>query len=90
MSSFAAINISTPSFRRPMKAASSAQVIVTPGETITDELGYIRGHGTAVVDGKLVATVAGVVERVNKLISVRAIKGRSVKDGIFFFGFFPS
>lgn len=44
--------------------------------------GYLRGHGTYVEEGKdgepprLVACVAGVVERVNKLISVRPIKSR--------------
>ncbi|CAN0412637.1 unnamed protein product [Laminaria digitata] len=42
--------------------------------------GYLRGHGTYVEEGKnggpprLLACVAGVVERVNKLISVRPIK----------------
>ncbi len=44
--------------------------------------GYLRGHGTYVEEGtdggppRLVACVAGVVERVNKLISVRPIKTR--------------
>ena len=46
--------------------------------------GYLRGHGTYVEEGKdggpprLLACVAGVVERVNKLISVRPIKTRCV------------
>lgn len=46
--------------------------------------GYLRGHGTYVEEGengqppRLVACVAGVVERVNKLISVRPIKSRFV------------
>lgn len=35
-----------------------------------------RGHGTYAVDGKLLASVAGVVERVNKLIYVRPLKSR--------------
>ena len=35
-----------------------------------------RGHGTFVQDEKLVATISGVVERVNKLISVRPLKSR--------------
>ena len=37
-----------------------------------------RGHGTQVVDGALVATVCGVIQRVNKLISVVPVKARSV------------
>lgn len=35
-----------------------------------------RGHGTQVVDGILMATVCGVIQRVNKLISVVPVKNR--------------
>lgn len=35
-----------------------------------------RGHGTQVLDGKLMATVCGVVQRTNKLISVVPVKTR--------------
>lgn len=35
-----------------------------------------RGHGTYVEDGKMISCVAGVVERVNKLISVRPLRSR--------------
>uniref|UniRef100_A0A8C6YPE8 Exosome component 2 n=1 Tax=Nothoprocta perdicaria TaxID=30464 RepID=A0A8C6YPE8_NOTPE len=35
-----------------------------------------RGHGTYVEDEKLIASVAGVVERVNKLVYVKALKTR--------------
>lgn len=35
-----------------------------------------RGHGTQLVDGKLLATVCGVIERVNKLVSVRPLRAR--------------
>ena len=37
---------------------------------------HCRGHGTCMADGKLVASVCGVVERVNKLVSVRPLKSR--------------
>lgn len=37
-----------------------------------------RGHGTQVVDGELVATVCGVVDRVNKLVGVRPVGSRYV------------
>ena len=37
---------------------------------------FFRGHGTYVSGDKLIATVAGVVERVNKLICVRPFKTR--------------
>lgn len=35
-----------------------------------------RGHGTYTQDEKLVASLCGVVERVNKLITVRPLKAR--------------
>eukprot|EP01102_Stenamoeba_stenopodia_P002024 TRINITY_DN11812_c0_g1_i1.p1 TRINITY_DN11812_c0_g1~~TRINITY_DN11812_c0_g1_i1.p1 ORF type:complete len:304 (-),score=54.71 TRINITY_DN11812_c0_g1_i1:49-960(-) len=47
-----------------------------PGSTIAAEAGFLRGHGTYVTDNNLCATVSGVVERVNKLISVRPLKAR--------------
>ncbi|CAJ0840603.1 16655_t:CDS:2, partial [Entrophospora sp. SA101] len=51
--------------------------IVTPGQLITDETQFMRGHGTFITDsGESLSSVAGVVERVNKLISVRALHSR--------------
>ena len=50
--------------------------IVTPGELITSDSGFMRGHGTYSSDGSLYASIAGVVERVNKLISVRPLRAR--------------
>jgi len=51
--------------------------LVSPGDVITRDAGYMRGHGTymkgaAGTDsgGVLYATVAGLVQRVNKLITV--------------------
>lgn len=34
----------------------------------------ISGHGTYVQDDKVVASVAGTLERVNKLVSVRPLR----------------
>lgn len=43
----------------------------------------VRGHGTSEIDGRVVATICGVVERVNKLVYVRPLRARSVdKRGI--------
>jgi len=59
--------------------------LVSPGDVITRDVGYMRGHGTYMKSaananssnandsgggGVLYATVAGVVQRVNKLITV--------------------
>ncbi|RUS22588.1 hypothetical protein BC937DRAFT_88349 [Endogone sp. FLAS-F59071] len=51
--------------------------LVTPGEVIISDTQYMRGHGTYVEDeGTVISSVAGVVERVNKLITVRPLKTR--------------
>jgi exosome complex component RRP4 len=65
----------------------SLQFVVT-GDTLTDEPGFLmfsflfffnqifRGHGTIAVEGKLIASLSGFVERVSKLISVRPVSHR--------------
>jgi exosome complex component RRP4 len=60
--------------------------IVVPGQVITTESGFLRGHGTYFVETEdetnettastLLSSIAGEIERVNKLISVRPIKSR--------------
>ncbi|XP_008250431.1 exosome complex component RRP4 isoform X2 [Oryctolagus cuniculus] len=50
--------------------------LVVPGDTITTDTGFMRGHGTYMGEEKLIASVAGCVERVNKLICVKALKTR--------------
>ena len=44
---------------------------------------FLRGHGTYVEGEKLIASVAGIVERVNKLICVRPFKTR-YSSGLLF------
>jgi exosome complex component RRP4 len=53
-----------------------AVALVSPGDIVATESGFLRGHGTYVRDGTLVASCAGVVERVNKLVSVVPLKRR--------------
>eukprot|EP00795_Rhopilema_esculentum_P010333 gene10333-19031_t len=53
---------------------SEVQHFVTPGDIITEDAGFMRGHGTYLNENKLFASVAGVVERVNKLVSVKPLK----------------
>lgn len=54
--------------------------IYTPGEVLMPEAGFMRGHGTFVEDENIKASVAGVIEKVNKLISVRPLKSRYVGE----------
>ncbi|SCW02693.1 LAFE_0F12200g1_1 [Lachancea fermentati] len=50
--------------------------IVTPGELVTDDPVWMRGHGTYFLENKTFASVAGTVSRVNRLLSVIPLKGR--------------
>ncbi|KAI9440780.1 exosome complex exonuclease rrp4 [Lactarius indigo] len=50
--------------------------ITSPGESITSARAFMRGHGTYVDSDEVIASVAGVIERVNKLITVRALRTR--------------
>lgn len=59
-----------------LETAPSDHVVVTPGENITLHAGYLRGHGTFVAEDMLVSSVAGVAQRVNKLVSVRPVRRR--------------
>eukprot|EP00941_MAST-03F_sp_MAST-3F-sp1_P004740 g4740.t1 len=52
------------------------QKVTIPGESITEEEGLLRGHGTYVENGDLVSSVAGVVQQVNKLITVEKLQTR--------------
>jgi len=47
-----------------------------PGESLTSSQAYMRGHGTYVDAEEVVASVAGTVERVNKLVTVRPVRTR--------------
>eukprot|EP01100_Stratorugosa_tubuloviscum_P005093 TRINITY_DN230_c1_g1_i1.p1 TRINITY_DN230_c1_g1~~TRINITY_DN230_c1_g1_i1.p1 ORF type:complete len:297 (+),score=126.52 TRINITY_DN230_c1_g1_i1:131-1021(+) len=51
-------------------------IVVTPGESISVEQGFLRGHNTIDNNGVLTSSVSGVVERVNKLVSVKPLKSR--------------
>ncbi|XP_022155678.1 exosome complex component RRP4 homolog isoform X2 [Momordica charantia] len=59
-----------------LKANSDASVIVADTIPVNYEDGILKGHGTFDLHGEVVATVCGVVERVNKLIYVRALRAR--------------
>ncbi|KAH3662126.1 hypothetical protein OGAPHI_006307 [Ogataea philodendri] len=68
------------SISAPTKLESSEKTvgasIVTPGELITDDPTWMRGHGTYFLNDKTYSSVAGSVLKVNKLLSVVPFKGR--------------
>lgn len=54
----------------------STNKLVTPGSIITHDTAFMRGHGTFSENETIYSSVAGVVERINKLISVRPLRQR--------------
>lgn len=55
--------------------------IVLPGDLVTTNPGFMRGHGTfSSSDGELISSVAGKVAQINKLISVHAPRARFVGE----------
>lgn len=50
--------------------------IVTPGELITDDPTWMRGHGTYYLDDFTFSSVAGCISKVNKLLSVQPFMGK--------------
>ncbi|KAL5215606.1 hypothetical protein ABZP36_007007 [Zizania latifolia] len=57
-------------------AAAAAAVTVADTIPVNDEDNILKGHGTSDQDGEVVATLCGVVERVNKLVYVRTLRAR--------------
>ncbi|EAT34927.1 AAEL012874-PA [Aedes aegypti] len=54
--------------------------LFTPGEVITSQQGFMRGHGTYMEGEDIKSSVAGVMVQVNKLITVKPLKGRYVGE----------
>jgi exosome complex component RRP4 len=57
---------------------SSNTTIVTPGEHITEDPQWMRGHGTYVPQesSTIISTVAGTIQKTNKLLSVVPLRAR--------------
>lgn len=57
---------------------SQSKSIVTPGEHITSDPQWMRGHGTYVPpsSGTIISTVAGTLHKTNKLLSVQPLRAR--------------
>uniref|UniRef100_A0A2I2ZHF5 Exosome component 2 n=1 Tax=Gorilla gorilla gorilla TaxID=9595 RepID=A0A2I2ZHF5_GORGO len=78
-----AMEMRLPVARKPLSerlGRDTKKHLVVPGDTITTDTGFMRGHGTYMGEEKLIASVAGSVERVNKLICVKALKTRYIGE----------
>ncbi|KAI8625698.1 hypothetical protein F5Y19DRAFT_241415 [Xylariaceae sp. FL1651] len=68
------------SMGRPSKRVRwlGADSIVTPGEVITEDPQWMRGHGTytTLEPPAIVSSVAGTLAKTNKLLSVRPLRAR--------------
>ncbi|KAI5289188.1 exosome non-catalytic core subunit rrp4 [Ascosphaera aggregata] len=74
----------------PSKRLRLSRGIVTPGEIVTDDPQWMRGHGTFTpytsstsqqpTTNNIVATVAGTVLRTNKLLSVQPLRARYIPE----------
>ncbi|KAK3995766.1 exosome complex component rrp4 [Cladorrhinum sp. PSN332] len=78
--SIGGVDLGLPS--KPSKTFTSSSLhdvgIVTPGEVITSDAQWMRGHGTYVPTSTtdITSSLAGTITRTNKLISVRPLRAR--------------
>jgi exosome complex component RRP4 len=61
-----------------LPTSSSKSSIVTPGEHITTDAQWMRGHGTYIppASSTIISTVAGHLHKTNKLLSVQPLRAR--------------
>ncbi|KAL4971563.1 IEC3 subunit of the Ino80 complex, chromatin re-modelling-domain-containing protein [Aspergillus desertorum] len=71
---------SSQSTKRPrlIEGTDIGTGIITPGEVVTDDPQWMRGHGTYTnsLSTSIIATVAGTVQKTNKLLSVQPLRAR--------------
>ncbi|KAK5144054.1 hypothetical protein LTR04_001694 [Oleoguttula sp. CCFEE 6159] len=60
------------------RAKLSNKAIVTPGEVVTDDPQWMRGHGTFTDPDTtaILSTVAGTIQKTNKLLSILPLRAR--------------
>ncbi|KAF8310083.1 hypothetical protein DL93DRAFT_2062391 [Clavulina sp. PMI_390] len=56
--------------------AAGPSRVASPGQTIASYAAVLRGHGTYIDNDDVVASVTGLVDRVNKLITVKTLRSR--------------
>ncbi|GMY16657.1 exosome complex component rrp4 like, partial [Fagus crenata] len=56
------------------KVNSNASVVIADSIPVNHEDGVLKGRGTLDLNGEVVGTLCCVVERVNKLVYIRALR----------------
>lgn len=74
------IEVDEASQQDPRHQEVRANAIVTPGELITSDPVWMKGHGTYFINDKTYSSVVGNISRVNRLLSVNAIRGKYVPE----------
>lgn len=80
MTSHVKIRLASERVNHSVPANNGLPRFYTPGEVITGMQDFMRGHGTYTEDDSLKASVAGVMQKVNKLICIRPLKSRYVGE----------
>ncbi|XP_055597971.1 exosome complex component RRP4 [Uranotaenia lowii] len=80
MASNVMIRLASDRVNLSLLSGDSNPRLFTPGEVITSQQGFMRGHGTYMEDEDIKSSLAGVMVQVNKLITVKALKGRYVGE----------
>ncbi|XP_048006089.1 exosome complex component RRP4 [Leguminivora glycinivorella] len=80
MSGRVSIRLASERVNHSVASSTDLPRFYTPGEVITGMQDFMRGHGTSSVDDNLVASVAGVMQKVNKLICIQPIRSRYVGE----------
>ncbi|CRG83572.1 Exosome complex component RRP4 [Talaromyces islandicus] len=64
------------------RGSRSATGLVVPGESVTSDPQWMRGHGTFTTpySASIIATVAGTVQKTNKLLSVHPLRARYIPE----------
>ncbi|KAJ5632980.1 Ribosomal protein L27 [Penicillium lividum] len=70
--------VSRPNKRARLQNKQNDKAIFTPGEVVTNDPQWMRGHGTFTnpLSTSIIATVAGYQQTTNKLISVHPMRAR--------------
>ncbi|XP_038209430.1 exosome complex component RRP4 [Zerene cesonia] len=80
MSGHVSIRLAAERVNHSVAANNEIPRFFTPGEVICGLQDFMRGHGTYVEDDCIKSSVAGVMQKVNKLICVRPLKSRYVGE----------